>query len=263
MPAHQRLHAKHLARWRQLRLVVQRQFASPKRLAQAVFDAHVLGQPGRHVTGEKLEVVATAFLGAVHRDIGVFQQFIRRHRIGGEEGDPHAGAAGDVITAHLVGHGQRIDQLRGNPDHLFRPLRIHQHDGEFIAAQARHRIGFTHAILQPARHFDQQIVADGMAQGVVDRFEVIQIDEHQRHHRLFAPGLDHRLAQAVLKQHAVRQPGERVEIRQVGESLAGIDQFGNIGGDADEQFLALPAVFVYLTLFVHLAADHVDVQPLT
>jgi hypothetical protein len=68
----------------------------------------------------------------------------------------------------------------------------------------------------------QQLVAGGMAAGVVDQLELVEVEEHQR----MAPRLAHqgveRLLQAVFELAAVGQPGQGVMGRlpgQVGDVL--------------------------------------------
>ena len=43
-----------------------------------------------------------------------------------------------------------------------------QHDHEFVATQPGDHVTVAHRFLQAVRHFDQQLVADVMAQRVVD-----------------------------------------------------------------------------------------------
>ena len=62
-----------------------------------------------------------------------------------------------------------------------------------------------------SRERDQQLVADHVAEAVVDELEAIEVEEQHGVKRLavaLAP-LD-RAAQPVDEQHAVRQPGQRV-----------------------------------------------------
>ena len=51
---------------------------------------------------------------------------------------------------------------------------------KLISAQSRHRVGFADAGQNPPRHLLQQQIANVMAERVVQRLEVIEIDEQQR-----------------------------------------------------------------------------------
>jgi hypothetical protein len=54
-----------------------------------------------------------------------------------------------------------------------------EQDGELVAAQAGHGVLAAHAGLEPGGHGHQQVVTGGVAQLVVDRLEVVQVDEEQ------------------------------------------------------------------------------------
>ena len=54
-----------------------------------------------------------------------------------------------------------------------------EHD-EFVAAQAGYRIALAHRIGEPAGHFPQDVVPDGVTEGVVDGFEAVQIQKVHR-----------------------------------------------------------------------------------
>jgi hypothetical protein len=63
-------------------------------------------------------------------------------------------------------------------DHVFHK------DGEFIASQSRQRvdgtsdrIARTEAALQATGHFDEELISRGMAEGIVDRVEIVEIEE--------------------------------------------------------------------------------------
>ena len=94
--------------------------------------------------------------------------------------------------------------------------------------------------LDPARHLDQQLVADRVAEHVVDFLEAVEID---RQHREFVAGalagLDH-LRQRLQEGGAVRQIGQAVVIGHVrhprfglapvGDVLVGLDQVLRLAG---------------------------------
>ncbi len=85
-----------------------------------------------------------------------------------------------------------------------------EHDGEFIAAQACHGVGFAHAGLQTMRHLDQQLIARLMPERIVDELEFVQIDVGHSHPPLVALGIAHCLVQTVNQQVAVGQAGQSV-----------------------------------------------------
>ena len=77
--------------------------------------------------------------------------------------------------------------------------------------------------LQAQRDLLQQLVAAGVAERVVDQLEVVEVDEQHRERRVAALRLHDHLREAVGEQRAVGQPGQRVELRQVGEPALAVD----------------------------------------
>ena len=55
---------------------------------------------------------------------------------------------------------------------------FHQHR-EFVGAQAGHGIAGLHLVLQAARHRQQQLVADRVAQAFIDHAKAVQIERGQ------------------------------------------------------------------------------------
>ena len=56
----------------------------------------------------------------------------------------------------------------------------------------------------------QQLIARAVSQRVVDELEAVEIANHQRERAPVAIGVCHRLRQAIVEKHAVRQAGERI-----------------------------------------------------
>ena len=101
---------------------------------------------------------------------------------------------------------------------------VEQH-GELVAAEARDGVAGAQRATQPARDGDQQLVADVVAERVVDELEAVEVEEQDgdaaRPGRARCGAAD-RLVEAVEEQHAVRQPGQRVVQRVVLQALLGL-----------------------------------------
>ena len=65
-------------------------------------------------------------------------------------------------------------------------------------------------LLEPWRGGGQQLVADLVAEAVVDQLEVVEIEEQDRAQRLLAPEAGQRVLEPVDEQHPVGQAGQRV-----------------------------------------------------
>jgi hypothetical protein len=116
---------------------------------------------------------------------------------------------------HGVGAGQGFQNLLANAACQLGSLRrfavqAFQHHHKFVATQACHGIARSQAVIQPQCHFLQQAVAHIVAQGIVEGFEVVQVDKQQGTGFLVVMAVFQRHLQPVLQQAAVGQLGERV-----------------------------------------------------
>ena len=109
----------------------------------------------------------------------------RRRPAAGPRRQPRAGGqCPDAADAHHVTRSFTVDAERGASwiVHRGRPRAarpraciLEQH-GELVAAQPRDRVA-GRAAQQPLGHLDQQLVAGGVAEAVVDRLEVVEVEE--------------------------------------------------------------------------------------
>jgi hypothetical protein len=53
-------------------------------------------------------------------------------------------------------------------------------NGEFVAAEAADRVGIAYRLLQAPRDGFQQRVADRMAECIVDRLELVEVEDEDR-----------------------------------------------------------------------------------
>jgi len=88
------------------------------------------------------------------------------------------------------------------------------HDDVLVAAHARQRIEFAHDLRQPRRDRLQELVADGMAQRVVDLLEAVEIDAVHGE-PLAGAQTRQRPLQALAHEHAVGQVRQPVVAREV------------------------------------------------
>jgi len=130
---------------------------------------------------------------------------------------------------------QRVDDLLRDPARVARLAEVREHHAELVAAEAADRVAAAHRLRKPQRRRLQQAVAGIAPLGVVHQLEAVEVDEQHRHRTPDAARLGHGLRQAVLKQVPVRQPGQGVELREVGEALLGalaLDRDRDVVGDA-------------------------------
>ncbi len=220
VPAQQRLDGGECAVDRiDLRLEHQPKLVARDRVAQQQLDLQLLLRAVVQVAGEEIDAVAPARLGLVHRGVGMAHQLVHVGRVVGEHRD--ADAARDVQL-------QRLDQAR-RAQRGQQPLRdlqrlaaaghaVQQHH-EFVAAEAADDIGVADRLAQALRHELEQRVAGLVAERVVDGLEAVEVDEQHRDRLAGAGRLQHRLAQPLLRDAAVRQAGQQVVVGEVADLL--------------------------------------------
>lgn len=95
----------------------------------------------------------------------------RRHRDTDAHADPRANS-----FAQCVRHRNRADNAMPDGEGLLRRDIVCQHQ-EFVAAHARDDIGCRHYVAQAFRDHREQLVAGRMPERVVDRLELVEIEE--------------------------------------------------------------------------------------
>ena len=170
-----------------------------------------------------------------------------------EEGDE----AGDIVAAvegddPETGAHRNLDGIEGDDRIVDRPFQgldalaavarrgVNHDHGEFIAADARRHVDGADAFTEQARHMAQHFVSSLMAQGVVDRLEIIEVDEGQNAGAFQAHGDGKGMAELFVETAAVDQPGQFVPIGQGlehGDTLAlGGQLLLGLGGDDQRLF---------------------------
>ncbi|HJU38097.1 MAG TPA: PAS domain S-box protein, partial [Tahibacter sp.] len=164
-----------------------------------------------HAAGDRLLIAIAARLGAVHGRIRVAQHFLRRRIRVGAEHDADARAGVDAMTVDLERLGERGEHLPRDDLGRGRVARGRRQHGEFVAAVAREHAAVAEARREAFGDGDQQAVAGGMAEAVVDELEAVEIEKQ---HRVVEPSERLRalepLRHQAVEQLAVRQLGQRI-----------------------------------------------------
>ena len=207
----------------ELRLVIEHEFVLVQGVAQVAFQFQALQGAGVHVGLVELEVVFAALFSVIHRRVGVFHQLAQLVAVLRAEGDADTGGHEELAAFQHKGFDQAGEDLLG---HMNGAVQRHiaadpwlEEQGEFVAAHARHGVVLGHTTEQARGHFLEHPVAGRVAEGVVDRLEAVQVEEHQHHPRLLPFGGLQRGVQAVLEQGAVGQVGQGVVVGQAVDAL--------------------------------------------
>ncbi len=103
--------------------------------------------------------------------------------------------------------------------------------GEFIAAHAGQRIGGAQAALQARRQLAEQFVAVGVAVGVVDKFEAVDVDEQNGQGIGGARRGGEGELQPIVEQSAIGKAGEGIVVGLKRQLFVELAMFV---GDADQ-----------------------------
>ena len=82
----------------------------------------------------------------------------------------------DLIARNREWLGQCVQKFACQDRRIRRIFQIALEDGELVAAESRDNVGWTDTTLEPGGDRLQQQITHRVTQGVVDAFEMIQID---------------------------------------------------------------------------------------
>ena len=118
-------------------------------------------------------------LGRVQRLVGGPDEVVGGGRdVFGQGGD--AEARGDAAAMGELGRGQHVaDTIRVEAGP--RLGRFHEQDGELVPAVAADDVDAAGMAHENLRHAPERLVARGVAEIVVHRFEAVEVEEHHRH----------------------------------------------------------------------------------
>lgn len=134
--------------------------------------------------------------------------------------NPDAGTNVDFMSSQHKWMGKRFVQFLRQPDRNPGVLEVDHQNGEFIATYAGDRIGMPYRYPHAFGHGAQQLIADVMAERVIDRFKVIEIEEENGKLAIIAASLCNGLFLYCEKMSPIGQICERVMVGQMTGSLA-------------------------------------------
>ena len=203
------------------RLVIDLELPALQRRAQIEFQKPPRLRARVHSGLEEAVSAAAVLLGAVERKIGLLQQFVGVLAVLGRQRNADTDADDELVTGDLVGRGNLLDHMAGEHGDGGRlAIAAELHDREFVAAEPRHRVMLRHAFAEAPRDLFQQRVADRMAERIVDVLEVVEVEtEHRK--LIAAPDEPQGLFELFAEQRPVRQIGQRVMARHVGNLFLG------------------------------------------
>ena len=186
---------------------------------------------------EELDAPATVLLGAVHRRVGLAHELLRLLILGAAErdaaADPYFQRRGPGRDGWAL--DRRADTLRDHEHLALAVDTVAQHD-ELVATEPGDRVGRPQRRLDAPRHVDQHDVTGIVAERVVDRLEVVDIEEQHPYDRRLPCRTGQCQADVVEQQRAVRQTGQRLVRGAVGELQLSFPALGDVVPDRRQPF---------------------------
>ena len=130
---------------------------------------------------------------------------------------------------------------------------VAQQQRELVAAESGDGVATAHTRPQSLGDDHQDLVADGVAEAVVDRLEVVEIDEEQGDSVVRALGPLNPLFHAIAKEHAIGQIGQRIVERLMRKLVLEALAVADVAGGQDQ-----PA---HIDVVEQIAGHGLDVLP--
>ena len=219
-PADQRFDARDLARIQlDHRLVVQDELVVLERALQVGLQLQAPQRGVVHLRLEDLVATLALLLRHVHRDVRVAHECLGRvlAALPGALGHGDADARADEHLLALQGERdlEHLHDPIGDVRRLDPFAAVLQKDRELVPAQSRGGVGGAQHVLQAIADLEQEAVARGVPQRVVDRLEIVDVHEqHGDRLRVALLALDG-VQHAIAEQRPVREVGHRVVERLV------------------------------------------------
>ena len=215
------------------RLVVELELLSGVRTLQVGLECkpleHALVHGGLVDRVPRLPLV----LRAVHGEIGAAQDLARRLTSRAER-DADARLNHHLRAEHRNRLGHRGQHAARDGHCIVRPGQVLDHDGELVPAEPRTRVLGAKAALEPARHHRQKLVAGRMAEAVVHRLEVVEVEEEHGEKVLPTSSSAEGMGHTVTEESSVREPGKGVVECLVRELLLERTPLGHVSGRDDD-----------------------------
>ncbi len=169
-----------------------------------------------------------SFLARDKRHVGALQQLLRILAVARRHRNADRGADHHRVAVEQEGIGERLQEAPRQQHRVFRPRHPALHDGEFVGVEAGEHVLLAQCRAQALGHRAQQLVADAVAERVVDRLEIVEA-EHQHGDLLgAAPCVREHVVHLLAQQAAVRQAGQGVMLGHEGEPRLGALALGDV-----------------------------------
>ena len=220
VPAHESFEGFDVARVEfDERLIVHGELVVLERPAEVSVELVTFEELSLHVPGEGLVSVAPVGLGDVHRDVGPREQFVGVEGLRAVVRAADRGRDDDLAVVDRDRPAQRVEDAPGSLC-AFGARCVLADDRELVPAEPCDRVAVSDGRVQSLGYLDEHAIAGLVTERVVDDLEVVEIAEQDRDDLTRAAGLRERVLEPVPEQQPVRETGEAVVKRLIGELAA-------------------------------------------
>ena len=132
------------------------------------------------------------------------------------------------MPVEQIGIADGLQQAPGQERRVLGPRHPALDDREFVGVEPRQHIVLAQRRAQPLADAAQQLVADAMAERIVDRLEIVEAEHEHRHLLGVAARAQQDVVHLLTQQIAVRQPGQAVMLGHEGQPRLGALAFGDV-----------------------------------
>ena len=130
-----------------------------------------------HVSVEDLVSGLAGGLGAVHGDVGVAHDLVGAAVAGGAVGDADGRGDEDLVAVDGEGHPEQFLDPLGDVNRARNVVDPIEKDRELVAADAGDGVAGSEVVFEALRDALEQLVAERVAEAVVDVLEAVEVEE--------------------------------------------------------------------------------------
>ena len=173
-------------------------------------------------------------LGPVKRQVGVAHEHLDRRAVARPHRRTDAGADVELVVLDVVGLRERLDHALGEGRHSIAVGRVADHHGELVSAEPAAHLVVARQLLEPLRDLRQQLVADLVAERIVDRLEAVEVDHQECTARAPLLGVPETVLERFGDHQPIGQSGQRIVPRKVGDFLGRFALLRDVGPHSAE-----------------------------
>jgi hypothetical protein len=182
----------------------------------------------------RLSLRGRVLLGEIHFGVGGFEQGFGGVAVFGEDGEADAGTGVKFGTEDVGGFSKLFGEAVHDGGELAVGAYFIEDDDKLIPAEARNGFASSCDGAQTGCDYEEELIAGIVAEGIVDLFELVEIEEEDSDGALDATSSVDGLGELGHEESAVGEAGEGVVVGEMLKLVGGLNLAGHIILDANE-----------------------------